>query len=213
MVARFVSGLAVCAFAAGGAVAQDWGGAYAGLGLTYQSGRTAAPWFFPPGVLFGDDSHSLRGAGLRFVGGYNMQSGNLVWGPEIGIGQGRVRGDDGFNSGFENGTRMRTQVYLAGRVGAASGNTLFYGSLGWSMQSAQLTEVQVPGGPVTATRNVSHGGPRLAVGAEFMLGSGGALRLEVDHVRYNSRLATFPTYDIQSRPRLTGASVSYLFRF
>ncbi|MBW0158780.1 outer membrane protein [Sedimentimonas flavescens] len=198
--------------AATGASAQDFSGAYAGMGLTYSDGKTDAHFGIAPTYEWGDDSHDLDGMGIAGLVGYNWQNGSTVYGVEGGLGYANAEGDDGFYSGYKNGTKIGTTAYLAGRVGVVSGMGLFYGSLGVSAARTELTEVQVPDGPVTDRNKVTYTGPRLAIGVDYSIGAG-MLRAEVAHVSYNEKNTSYDGYDIQSKLKLTTLTVGYLMKF
>ena len=192
-------------------VAQEFAGPYAGLGVSYSSGDTDAHWLNRFSNT-GDDSHDLSGVSIGGFVGHNWQNGRSVFGLEAGFDLADIGGDDNFNSGIENGTRISGIGHVSGRVGRASDIGLFYASLGLAIADVKATERDIVGGPLAATNDISHVGARLGLGAEIPFRSG-RVRLEVSHVRFDREDSYYPTYSIDSRPVLNQAGIYYVFGF
>ena len=129
------SGAAVVAGSAGVAHAQDVAGFYGGLGVGANAGDF---------VAFGDDEYSFDGGPVTslFVG-YNAVSGNLVYGGELAW---TNKAEDSTDPYVGHVTDL---IDLKGRVGTMVGNTLVYGSLGYSMGDVERTWDGAGGGDVS----------------------------------------------------------------
>ncbi|WP_431299926.1 outer membrane protein [Tabrizicola sp. BL-A-41-H6] len=99
----------------------DWSGPYAGLSFGIGSGDTQTE---------GESADYDDGNVASILAGYNFQSGNLVYGAELGyssvsdmvlVGD-DLGGDDTFDS----------MIDLRGRVGYSAGKALIYGALGYA---------------------------------------------------------------------------------
>ena len=111
---------ALVAGSAGLAQAQDVGGWYGGVGVGANAGDF---------IAFGSDEYSFSGGpGASLFAGYNMVSGNLVYGGEIAL-TNKAESDDAESAYTGSISRL---IDLKGRVGTMVGNTLLYGSLGYS---------------------------------------------------------------------------------
>ena len=94
------------------ALSQDWSGPYAGGGLSYDSITVFD-------LDYGDVPVDLNGAGLGLFGGYNFQSGNLVYGAELSATKHSGEGAD--NEYLRPATALNS-LSLRGRIGFASIN-------------------------------------------------------------------------------------------
>jgi outer membrane immunogenic protein len=104
-----------------GVQAQDWTGPYAGLGISRADGdQASASLSFP-----------LEGTPVSIFGGFNVQSGNLVYGGELAI-----HNDNATLTGFPAISYNRL-TDLKGRIGYATGRTLVYGVLAFSKAEYQ----------------------------------------------------------------------------
>lgn len=136
------SSAAMVAGAAGAASAQDIAGPYAGVTLGTASGDYQ--W---------SGDYNLEGSALGGFTGYNFVNGNMVYGAELAF-NGPVETDIGSDFGIDQ------MIDLKGRLGVVTGNTLFYGTLGFS--SVDFTHSNV-GSSTTGT----------LVGAGVEMGFGG----------------------------------------
>jgi len=111
--------------------AQDWSGAFAGGSLSVGAAETE---------IFDSDENATYGysrvdgltgmAALR--GGYNFQSGKLVFGPEISVGLSSF--DESYEFDFCSPTTISAEISsfaaLRGRIGFAIDDVLIYGAVG-----------------------------------------------------------------------------------
>ena len=193
------------------ATAQDYAGAYGGLGFSYGSGETEAIRV-GAGPSSGNDPHAISGFSFGGFLGRNWQSGRSILGVEAGLEVSDINGDDNFNDGVENGTRVLSFGHVSGRVGRVNDLGMLYASLGVALADVRLTERAAVGGPITGTNDVSHVGARLGLGAEFPLRTG-RVRLEVSHSRFDRESGSYPGYVISSEPHVNQAGVYYVFGF
>lgn len=152
----------------GAAQAQDWSGFYAGLFSNSASGTYR---HYDSGVI--DPSVTTQIAGNQFGGfaGYNLQSGNLVYGAELAHGAGDLLVGGSTTYFIENLTQIR------GRVGYATGIALIHGSLGWARADQHWDDGIVTNSPV----NVD--GASYGVGVDVMASDRLILGLAWDRVK------------------------------
>jgi outer membrane immunogenic protein len=116
----------------------DWSGFYAGLAF---------------GIPTGDNTFSERGVGARaqsddwegtltyLTGGYDWQSGTLVYGAalDLGIGSIDASGQTSDDYGCGDNCNIEVDKYMAlrGRVGYATGSALLYGTAGFARADAE----------------------------------------------------------------------------
>lgn len=119
---HFALALSAALLAAPAARAQDWSGAYVGLGVSSTGGaqENSGGFQFP-----------AEGTPVSLFGGYNWQNGNLVFGGELAL-----HNNDITLTGFPTISYNRL-TDLKARVGYASGRALFYGVLGYSWAEYQ----------------------------------------------------------------------------
>lgn len=163
----------------------DWSGSYAGASLGYaDGGMTALP------IDTGRPPNSLYGGFLGAQFGYNMQSGNLVYGVEAAVTTGNV----------ETGSTATTcsnvhceyidinwAARISGRVGMALDRTLVYGSLGYAV--ADVTGIDWDAGTEQASNQ--HDGVVVGVGVEH-----GFSDMLSGVVEYNVTNFSTETYDL-----------------
>jgi hypothetical protein len=130
-------GAALFAGSTGLAQAQDVAGFYGGIGVGANAGEYLA---------FGDDEYSFDGGPVSSLfAGYNLVSGNLVYGGELVLsGKAGTKDDDGLYTGT-----IRNMIDLKGRVGTMVGNTLLYGSLGYTVGDVVVEVEDESGGDVS----------------------------------------------------------------
>mgnify|MGYP001765404750 CR=1 FL=1 len=129
------SGAAIVAGSAGISHAQDVSGFYGGLGVGANAGDF---------IAFGDEEYSFEGGPVTslFVG-YNVVSGNLVYGGELAW---TNKAEFSDNPYVGHATDI---IDLKGRVGTMVGNTLVYGALGYSMGDVEVDWDGASGGDVS----------------------------------------------------------------
>ncbi len=111
----------------------DWTGAYVGGGLTY--GRMGMD---TNGAL--PSYPDATGLGLSAIGGYNWQSGNMVYGAEVALdfSERDGTGDCGI-AGNTCESFANHQASIRGRVGYAMGSSLMFATLGYATDSRSVT--------------------------------------------------------------------------
>lgn len=138
----------------------DWSGYYAGASLGYADGETTAVPIDqgrPPNSLYG----GLFGAQF----GYNMQSGNLVYGVEAAVTSGSVdtpSTSTNCSSVHCEFVDINWTASISARVGQSFDRTLVYGTLGYAV--ADVTAIDWDAGTESATHQ--HDGVVVGVGVE-----------------------------------------------
>lgn len=155
------------------AVAPDWSGFYAGLGVAMATGDNT---FTERSIDAEATPGDWEGTQVYVTGGYNWQSNRLVYGAALDLAAGSIDalGTDSLDySCGTDGCAIELSKYMAlrGRVGLAQGSTLFYGTAGMARADAEAGfTTGVVSGSDTMTGWVA------GVGVEHMLNS----RLSVD---------------------------------
>jgi hypothetical protein len=129
-------GAALLAGSAGLAQAQDVAGWYGGIGVGANAGDF---------VALGDEYSFDGGPVASLFAGYNVVSGNLVYGGELAL-SGKAGTDD--EDGLYAGT-ISNMIDLKGRLGTMVGTTLFYGSLGYTVGDMAVEVDDETGGDVS----------------------------------------------------------------
>lgn len=124
---------------AGAAVAQDWSGFYAGLNKVNLSGTYT---HYDSGVISPGNTSDIDGDQIGGLLGYNMQSGNLVYGAEIAFGSGDVL------IGGSSIYYIDQVLDIRGKVGYAAGKVLVYGTLGMTKADQHWEDGVVTNSPV-----------------------------------------------------------------
>lgn len=153
----------------GAANLRDWSGPYAGVGLSYSDHKPSDD----TGVF---SLPSASGAELNLLLGYSWQSANIVYGIEAVANLGDSVGTNACCQ-----TSIENSWIVRGRVGYATGNLLFFGTVGvasdrWSLRVA-------PGG----SASIRYQGLALGAGAEVALSDVLSLRGELEHINFESR--------------------------
>lgn len=180
--------------------AQDWAGAYGGLGLSFSEFDLS---------IEGDD-FSPSGVGAELLLGYNFQNGNWVFSPELIVGF--TSGDDEFSEGsFRATASSGTSATIRGRVGYVADNILPYLAIGYTS-----TDFDVEGNDGTGrfTYSETASGVSVALGLDYAVNDNAFVRFEVDYVDYDDgtisgRGLTSADYELEAY----GLSISYAFRF
>jgi opacity protein-like surface antigen len=110
--------------------AVDWTGGYVGLSFGAASGDADLP-----ATSFDYDD----GTSVGIFGGYNVQSGSLVYGGELGYSS--VSDVVYAGAGTDNESTFDSMVDLRGRLGYAAGNALLYGALGYAWGETTINGV------------------------------------------------------------------------
>ena len=106
------------------APAGNWSGAYVGGGITYDFGKFTGS----------TDGRDAKGLGGTVYGGYNMQSGSIVYGGEADI---SYNGEDGSAGAGLTGTQG-VNGSVRGRVGYDLNPFLVYGTAGVAVANHEL---------------------------------------------------------------------------
>lgn len=129
------------------ALAQDWSGFYGGLSYNSTSGTY---YHYNSGVLSPINTLDIDGSSAGVLAGYNMQSGNMVYGIELAYAPKAVSLADSPIYYFDKTLDLRA------RVGYAAGKALVYGSLGMARADQHWEDGFVTNSPVKVD-GVSYG--------------------------------------------------------
>lgn len=187
------SGAAILAGSVGLVQAQDVGGFYGGLGIGANGGDFADD---------GDEYSFSGGPGASLFAGYNVVSGNLVYGGEIAWMDGAESSDDNLYLG-----QITSLIDLKGRVGTMVGNTMLYGSLGYSMGDVSVDWLGVGGGDVSGF--TLGAGFETAVGENMFIGGDFTAR----NLNAGGSIAGVPTEEYIDDVNLSTVSIRMGFRF
>lgn len=150
------------------APAGNWSGAYVGGSANYNFGR----------FRHGDD-HDAKALGGALYGGYNMQSGQIVYGGETDIGY--TGADSAAGPGLTGKQRWNGSV--RGRVGYDASPFLVYGTAGLA-----LTDNKISNGTNSDDRVLP--GYTVGAGVETMVTNNVTARVEYRYSDYSSRTFT-----------------------
>lgn len=150
----------------------DWAGGYGGALLSY-SGGEAQDFTFGPG------SFDVDGFEGGLFGGYNFQTGNIVYGVEASILASSASGDDGaFQTPFE----VNSALTAMARVGYDAGTFL-----PWVGVGAQVATVDSTHGPgSTEILGSSFTGAVLALGVDYAISDSMFVRGSFETVDYGT---------------------------
>lgn len=184
------------------ASAQDWSGFYAGGTVSYDAIEVND-------LSYGDGPVDLTGIGIGGFAGYNLQSGNLVFGAEILAALHTGEGDDG--DYLRPASALRS-VGLRGRLGFASGSVLPYLAIG-----ATRTKWEADHGGDGLSEDIwddTATGPSVALGVDWAMNERSMLRVEVERTSYGEDEIDFYDGDIHEYEMdATRVSIGYALRF
>jgi outer membrane immunogenic protein len=143
---------------------QGWTGAYIGGGVTYDWGRMDA------------GSRDIDGIGGTVYGGYNMQSGQLVYGAEADVSYNGADGDAGTGLTGKNGVNGS----IRGRLGYDLNPFMIYGTAGLAVGNHELRSAA---GKDDATAV----GYTVGAGVEALVTDNITTRLEYRYTDYQSK--------------------------
>lgn len=199
---KFATSLLALGVIASPALAQDWTGFYAGGTLSYDS-------ISPNDLSYGDGPVDLNGAGLGLFSGYNMQSGNLVYGAELGL---TKHSGEGFDGDYLEPATALHSVGLRARVGFASGNMLPYLAIGATRTKWEADHAG-SGDPADIFSDTATG-TSVALGVDWSLSAQSFLRVEVERTNYGDDEIDFYNGDIHDYEMdATRVSLGYAMRF
>ena len=137
------------------ASAQDWSGAYGAVMFSNGGGDVRAPSTF-----------DLDGQAYGIAVGYNVQSGNFVYGGELAYQKSEI--DLVHPAPFKQ--RYESLLDLKGRFGYSSGPFLAYGVIGYSVNKYALTGATSDGGGFSYGLGADYKiNDRMFVGAEYLM--------------------------------------------
>lgn len=157
--------------------AHDWSGLYAGINMATNNGTT--DWdgqYFLGGEAQGlpaTGTFDLDGTTAGLQAGYNMQSGNMVYGIEGDINWGDFVGtgigiDD---TAFPTvpSAKLDQLGSIRARVGFATGNVLLYATAGWASASGNMGLTNLDGSGDDRVADITANGWTGGIGAEIAL--------------------------------------------
>ena len=157
--------------------AHDWSGFYAGVNMGTNSGTN--DWngqYFALGAPVGPaetGSFDLDGTTAGLQAGYNMQSGNMVYGVEGDINWGDVSGIGAAIGSGPNASVPSAKFDQLGsiraRLGYTSGNVLFYATAGWASASGSMGLTNLDSAGDDRTADITASGWTGGLGAEIAL--------------------------------------------
>lgn len=155
--------------------AYDWSGFYLGAGPVYSHSRATDS-------TDQYDLPSASGVGLGLLGGYNMQRGSLVFGAEVAgvLTRNQEFNDCGLGGSASCEVTIDNFVSVRGRVGAAFGRTLVFGTLGYA------TDQWAMGVPGERT-SIRYHGAVIGIGAEHAIADRTSVRADLEHYRFGSK--------------------------
>lgn len=171
-------------------LAFSWTGAYVGGQIGYGWGRDALMDQVKTSA-FSDYSGSNHPHGVQggLYAGYNMQSGNLVYGLEIDGVLSAARSSVTPPFAYDVRTKINADGALRGRIGFAVDRALFYVAGGVSVASFKADHVAKT---LTDSFNVSRAGWTLGAGAEYAFDAHWIGRAEYRYSQYGR----FKNYDV-----------------
>ncbi len=172
----------------------DWSGPYLGVSASAAYSNTTFNFVYPDPDDQGGAPTSVLvpelGVGGTVTGGFNLQSGNIVYGLEA---DGTLTTLSGSASGadFEITDRLNALLALRGRLGVTAGNVLFYGTLGLAVGVASYeTDIDEGSDPVPASTTGLGFGPTAGLGVEVALNDTISLKAEGVVTRLGGPTAT-----------------------
>ena len=175
------------------ASSHDWSGFYAGANLGMNSGTTDYDGqYFLGGVATGPaatGAFDLDGSTAGLQAGYNMQSGNMVYGIEGDMNWGEVSGtgdpiDPLALDPTVPSSTLDQMGSIRARVGFTTGNVLLYATAGWASASGTMGLTNLDGVGDDRTADITANGWTGGIGAEIALSD----RLSVKGEYLDSRL-------------------------
>lgn len=184
------------------AAAQDWRGAYIGAGISHDR-ITFEDKTWGPGKV--DDNST----GAAMFAGYNFQSGNWVFGPEL---QWRNQNVDANDGAFLLPASAGHAKSIRGRVGYAMGKFLPYVALGLTTTDVDADHEGL-GDPYDVASDRAWG-KSLAIGADYAMTDKAFVRVEVQRTRYGDDRLDFyngdvHTYKMSSTSIMVGVGIRF----
>jgi len=167
----------------------DWSGGYIGVHGGYAWG-SASVSDTSPGVVPGPFNYPVAGALGGVQAGYNFQTGNIVFGPEVDVGYASASGSGVIGSSHAASHQDLTlsggaYADLTGRLGVGFGNTLLYAKGGAALYGGralqQTTNPNYVGTPADGFLGWVAG-----VGLEQALTENVSVKVEYDHYGFGT---------------------------
>jgi opacity protein-like surface antigen len=198
-----VAGIALCAgvLASSATIAQtdvamryagEWSGFYVGVRGGEMDFKTSGPFTGTPGETWATNSQRAALGGLH--GGFQAQTGNLVWGIEgawsgtfgdkFGIGDGSTGQGCTFAPGIQCQARISDIIQVGPRVGVAIGQWLIYATGGYA--HAEIATRRVDTGTVIFNTGVHHDGWYAGGGVDLLVLRNLAIGVEYLHYDFSS---------------------------
>lgn len=190
-----------------------WSGAYVGI----HGGLTA----FKPNYTEADCAEcatnpSVTGGVFGGLAGYNIQSGNLVYGVEGDFGFGtHSKTSDTADNNYSKFT-MPWNGHLRARLGYAMGQTLFFVAAGAAFAEFKVDDTEVNYGQFRQTRT----GWTIGAGVEQALTNNWIVRAEYLYDRFGSKSSTTinssdndKSYSARIKPSAHTARVALIYKF
>ncbi|MDX2201582.1 MAG: outer membrane beta-barrel protein [Hyphomicrobiaceae bacterium] len=195
--------------------AYSWTGLYGGVQFGYGFGDVSAKSGPFPGAFDQTYSYDTQGVlgGLRL--GYNMQTGNVVFGVEADIEKADVNQDGVGSLGYLHRMNLNTLGSVRGRLGVASGSWLFYGTGGWAWGRNDLTKAVTPASAPFASVSQNRSGWTAGLGVENAISRNSTISLEYRYTDFGSTRFESSAANSQDESKLTFGAVrlGYNVRF
>ncbi len=180
------------------AVAQDFSGLYAG-------GNLSLDRFDAQDLSYGPIPVDVNGIGFGVFAGYNWQSGNFVFGPELFAAKHNADGDD---RSFFLPFTAKHSYGLKARLGYTVGKTMPYLSVG-----AVRTKVEADHNGAGMLADDTASGVSFGLGADWAMTDHSFLRVEVERTNYKDDSFDWSGDIHDYSLDRTSLSVGYAFRF
>jgi outer membrane immunogenic protein len=197
--------VAVAAFAASGSAAQAqddraalWQGAYIGAHLGGEGGKFKNN--------FGSETVSGVIGGLH--GGFNWQSGTMVYGIEGDADLAGAKKNYNFGGGVTGQLSNGFLGSLRGRVGFTSGSALFYGTGGVAFASSKF---EASGGGTKASIKDTQTGYVIGLGMDYAISSNMSARIEGLHYGFKDVFKDDIPGGLKLDANVIRAGISYKF--
>jgi outer membrane immunogenic protein len=174
--------VAVAALVATGSAAQAqskaslWEGVYIGVNAGAEFGKYN---------FIATDINNPRGIIGGVHGGYNWQAGSMVYGIELDADFSGAKKSADYRTGGVNVNLQTSNPFLGtirGRLGYASGATMFYATSGLAYGTAKVeASARAAGIAASGSTSDTHAGYAVGLGAEYAFSSSMSLRVEGLH--------------------------------
>jgi outer membrane immunogenic protein len=189
----------------------DWSGTYLGANAGYLSSFKGTGSI--SAVVNGDINPNARGFTGGAYAGYNIQSGNFVYGPELDASLSSASGQKGASSNEDSISFKLKELNafsLRGRFGYLFNDTLVYAATGLSNAGISYVETIKLGSSVTKTSTQKrHFGLTFGLGLDYALTPSVIARTEYRYTAYEQK--SYPDYKIGADSHEFRAGLAYKF--